>query len=218
MNTVKTRLGSSFQMNLPIALSLTLKNGLGLVHAWSGGIFPSITSTKHNIPLGHIPKMIPNITEITKWLIERNALRSSSPSDPHIQELNAQIHQNIKNSNRQKWTLTVESGSHKCNPSRLWSRIESVNGRRAETPPNQPVTISFKSVNRNVEIATAFATQFTSTVSHIPYTSDRRKLHLIIWYLASLLILFLMILKTAAILLPLVQMTSPFITSKTWAP
>ena len=86
-----------------------LKKGeLGLVHSCSGGIFRSTylsstylthlptgephpvpqnhnSSAKHHIPQGHIPNMIPNLTEISKRLIvERDALRSSSPSDPHI--------------------------------------------------------------------------------------------------------------------------------------
>ena len=44
------------------------------------------TSAKHHIPQGHIPNMIPNLTEITKrLLIERDILRSSSASDLHIQ-------------------------------------------------------------------------------------------------------------------------------------
>ena len=61
------------------------------------------SSAKHHIPQGHIPNMIPNLTEITKWrIIERDALRFYFPSDPHIHELNAQIRHNITGSNRQK--------------------------------------------------------------------------------------------------------------------
>ena len=52
--------------------------------------------------------MIPNLTEIAKQLVtERDALRSSSPSDPHIQELNAQIHYNIKNGRIKRSLLTA---------------------------------------------------------------------------------------------------------------
>ena len=48
------------------------------------------TSAKHHIAQGHIPNTLPNLTEITKRInIERDALRFSSPSDPHRQELNA---------------------------------------------------------------------------------------------------------------------------------
>ena len=57
------------------------------------------TSAKHRIPQGHILNMIPNVTEIAKRLIKRDALRFSSLFDLHIQELNAQIHRTIS-SNR----------------------------------------------------------------------------------------------------------------------
>ena len=41
---------------------------------------------KHHISQGHILNMTPNLTEITKRLInERDALSSSSPNDPHTQ-------------------------------------------------------------------------------------------------------------------------------------
>ena len=63
------------------------------------------SSAKHHIPQGHILNMIPNVNKITKPLIiERDALRSSSSSDPHIHELNAKIRHNIADCNRQKWT------------------------------------------------------------------------------------------------------------------
>ena len=68
----------------------------------------------------------------------------------------------------------------KRKPSRLWSMIKSLNGKRAETPPNQPITFSSKSLTRNVEAAKAFTKQFTSAVSHICDPSARifwRKLH-----------------------------------------
>ena len=95
------------------------------------------TSAEHHIPHGHIRNTIPNHTETAKTLIiERDALRSSSPSDTQIQELNAEIHHNIKISNRQKWTPTVESCLQKCNPSRLWSMLKSLDAKRTETPPN----------------------------------------------------------------------------------
>ena len=97
------------------ARSLNLKKRPGTRNSWSGGIFRSIRKTfflqhgwasvpqnpKHHIPQGHIPNMIPNFTGIAKRLIiERDTLRSTSSSDPHIKELNPQVHHNIKISNR----------------------------------------------------------------------------------------------------------------------
>ena len=105
---------------------------------------------------------------------------------------------------------------HKCNPSRLWSIINSFDGRCAETPPNQPITFSSTSPNRNEEIVTAFAKQFTSAVSHTSRLSTqifRRKflkefpLDSSVRYPASILILFCWLLKTTVILMLLVQLT-----------
>ena len=58
-------------------------------------------------------------------------------------------------------------------PSRIWSIIKYLDGKRAETPPNQPTTSYSKSFTHKVEIATAFAKQFTSAVSHISDPSER---------------------------------------------
>ena len=47
--------------------------------------------------------------------------------------------------------------------------LKFLNGKRAVTPPNQPITFSYKTLTRNLEIATVFAKQFTLFV---PQTSD----------------------------------------------
>ena len=128
------------------------------------------TSAKHYIPQGHIPNMIPNLTETAyRLIIERDTIRSSSPTHQQIPELNKQIRHNIADSNRRKWIQTVEPCSHKCNPSRLWSILKSLNGKCTVTPLNQPITFSSKTLTRNLKIATAFVKQFTSIV---PYISD----------------------------------------------
>ena len=47
--------------------------------------------------------------------------------------------------------------------------LKFLNGKCNVTPPNQIITFSFKTLTRNLEIATAFTKQFTSIV---PHTSD----------------------------------------------
>ena len=85
-----------------------------------------LTGSHHSPLEDHIPNMIPNLTETAKLLIiERDAIRTCSPSDPHIQELNAQI-VHIKISNKQKLTQTVESFSHKCNASHLYMKYNQI--------------------------------------------------------------------------------------------
>ena len=124
-------------------------------------------AAKKHIPRGHIPNMIPNLTNTSKRLInERDSLRRLDPTDPHISALDTQITQEIRNSNRQTWIHTVESCSHKLNTSQYFSLLRSLSGKRISTPPNQPITFNSKTLTRNREISIAFNKQFTSTVPH----------------------------------------------------
>ena len=72
-------------------------------------------------------------------------------------------------SSQYHYNMDARNPSHlKCNPSGLWSMLKSLNGKRAVTPPNQPITFPSKTLTRNLEIATAFAKQFISTPSFSP--------------------------------------------------
>ena len=51
--------------------------------------------------------------------------------------------------------------------------LKFLNGKRSVSPPNQPITFSSKTLTRNLEIATAFAKQFTSIVPHTSNPSTR---------------------------------------------
>ena len=109
------------------------------------------SSAKHHIPQCHIHNMTHNFTETTKRLIDvPDAFRSPSPTDLYSHELNAQISHNFANSNIQNWTQTVESCSQK----------------RAKTPCDQPITLSYKSLTCNGEIVTVFPKQITFPVLH----------------------------------------------------
>ena len=168
--------------------------------------------------------MIPNVTEITKRLIvEQDALRLFSPTNPHIQELKAQINHNIAESNRQKWQLNnapINVTLHVCG-----ALSNSLMANVSNHPSNHPITFSSKWLTRYREIATAFVKQFASPVRHFRHPSAwivkrsgrfLRNVRLIILYPASLLIFFFCrLLKAAAILLLLEQMASPYTTSKT---
>ena len=121
----------------PSHLHYSEKGRLGLTHSWSGEIVRSTRVTfllqhewasvlqnpklfrKTPHPLRLHPNMIHNLTEITKQLIvERDALRTSFHTEPHLHELHAQI-PHIADYNSWKLTLTVESCPQKYNPSRL---------------------------------------------------------------------------------------------------
>ena len=152
--------------------------------------------------------------EITKPLIvERDTLHSYSLIDLHLHELNTQICHNIADSNRQKCSNAVESCSHECNPSRLWGIIKSLNGKRAETPPNQPMIFSSKSLTPNGEIA--FSKHFTSPVPHSNDPSAwivKRKLLKECLCDKSVSRFSPDIVSQAEIFLPLEQIATPYIT------
>ena len=118
-------------------------------------------------------RIISEINYVLKNTKENNFEVGESPSDGELSSVSAQIH-HIKISNRQKWIQTIESCSHKCNPSHLWSMLKSHIGKRAVTPNNQPITFYSKTLTHNLEIATAFAKQFTSIVPHTSPDDDRR--------------------------------------------
>ena len=124
-------------------------------------------ASKKHIPRGHIPNMIPNLTNTSKRLInERDSLRRLDPTDPHISALDTQITQEIRNSNRQTWIHKVESCSHKHNPSQFFKLLKTLSGNRTTPPPNQPITFNTKTLTDNHAIATAFNKQFTSISRH----------------------------------------------------
>ena len=130
---------------------------------------------RHHIPQGHIRNHIPNLTDSTKRLIlERDNLRSSDPSHPNIHALDQQINKYISDSNRQKWIHSVESCSHKQNTTHFWSLLKSLSNKNNRPPPNQPITFGTKTLNRNLEIATAFTKQFTSVITHTSDPTARR--------------------------------------------
>ena len=85
--------------------------------------FCNMGESQAEIP--HSQIHIPNTKK--RLPIKRDALRSTSLTDPHIHELSRQISDNIADFIRQKWTQTVESCYYKCNAIRLWGIMKSLN-------------------------------------------------------------------------------------------
>ena len=132
-------------------------------------------AAKHHIPSGHIPKMIPRLSDRARELIrERDTIRANSRSNRRIHALEEQLQRDIDNTNRQTWIEKVESCSHKYNVSQFFGIIRSLNGSRAPPPPNQPITFGSSHLTLNREIACAFNKQFTNVVNHTPDQEWRR--------------------------------------------
>ena len=138
-----------------------------------------LTADKHHVPKGHVPHFIPNLPDSTKRLInERDSLRTSLPTDPHIHTLELQITKDISESSRKSWIDTLESCSHKHNMSHFWKTIEQLSQKQTHIAPNQPITFTSgtttKTLTNNKAIATAFAKQFTTIVPLTPDPQARR--------------------------------------------
>ena len=134
-----------------------------------------LSSARHFIPKGHIPNHIPDLPDSTKQLIrQRDSLRSTNPTHPHIHDLDLQITKDISDSNRKKWIHTVETCSHKHNTSRFWNLLKSLSSKETRTAPNQPITFNHTTLSTPRTIATAFNRQFTSIVPHSSDPTARR--------------------------------------------
>ena len=129
-----------------------------------------LTAAKHFIPTGYVPNFIPNLSDSTLQLIrQRDQLRSTDPTNPHIHPLNQHITHTIARSKQETWTQTVESASHKHNSSHFWSLLRSLSGKKPPQVPNQPISFNDTQLSNHLDIATAFNKQFTTPV---PHTSD----------------------------------------------
>ena len=122
----------------------------------TGEVFREIlaAASRKHIPRGHIPNCIPNLSDTDKSLIrQRDTLRTQSPTDPLIRTLDEQLTQDIRNTNKQTWIITVESCSHKYNTSQYFRLLKSLSNSTTTTPPNQPIIFNSRTLTRNKDIA-----------------------------------------------------------------
>ena len=133
--------------------------------------FPHHRSSKHHILSGFIRNHLTNLSDEAKTLIqERDALRTSNPTDPNIPSIDSQLADTIAADNRRRWRTELDSFSHRQDSGRLWRTMTTLSGKKPKTSPNQPITFSSHTHTNKRKIATAFCRQFSNTVVH---TADR---------------------------------------------
>ena len=131
----------------------------------------------HHIPRGRRKEFIPNLSEDAKLLIrERDRIRALQHDDPTLPGLEQRTARAISESARRSWTNTVESSSHRLNPTQYWSLIKSLSGKSKRNPANQPITFKRNkshTFSKKRQVAESFCHQFTS-VANVSRNPDRR--------------------------------------------
>ena len=68
-----------------------------------------------------------------------NNLRQQNPNDLLLPELNREIRETYNALSRSKWREFANSINRQLNPSRLWSVMQRLLGKKKSTPSNQPI-------------------------------------------------------------------------------
>ena len=123
-------------------------------------------ASRHNIPAGYIRDEVPSIPpEASPLIKERDALRSANPQDPRIPILDTSIHESIRKHNLIKWQNLLNASNRATNPTKYWSLLRKLSGKRSKQPPNQSISFSNTTCTQSNHIAAAFNKQFTSIVT-----------------------------------------------------
>ena len=134
-----------------------------------------LTASKHSVPAGfrknHIPNFPPNVSPLIQ---ERDTLRQTDPTNPRIVLLNNQISQLFSQHSKKKWQDTLSSSDPKTNPSKFWSLLKTLSGKRNNPPPNQPISFGPKTFTSSKDISNSFIKQFTSISRHQTNPSCRK--------------------------------------------
>jgi len=134
-----------------------------------------ITASKHCIPAGHLKNFSPNIpTEAASLIRERDSLRQSDPTNPQISILNNQISSSTSQYARQRWQEALAASDHRLNPSKYWSLLSSLSGKRSSPPPNQPISSGQITHTSAKPISNLFCKQFTSLTHHKSNKATRK--------------------------------------------
>ena len=133
----------------------------------------------HHIPRGRRNVHIPGLSDEAKDLIrERDTLRSGRHDDPALPDLERRVADAISSSARNTWINTVESTSHRHNPSRFWSLLKSLSGKSGRQSKNQPIRFirrTSHTVSKKRDVAEGFCQQFTSATNSCR-PRDRRRI------------------------------------------
>ena len=126
-----------------------------------------VNAARHHIPAGYRKNYTGRLPPVARTLTqERDRLSTLDPTDPAIRPLEVQIQQSIRQDAQDQWQSYLDSCDRSTNPSRYWSFMRKLAGKRSPLPPNITITIGGKECSGPKTIARAFTKQFTTTVEH----------------------------------------------------
>jgi hypothetical protein len=107
--------------------------------------------------LGHISNYVPGVPCAAVLFINRwDVLPQADPLDPKIPRLNEVITDVIGKSSREAWAYKVESCGPKMNPTKLWSLLQNISGKKTAVPPNLPISFKNKPFTKPLSLAKKF--------------------------------------------------------------
>jgi hypothetical protein len=139
------------------------------------------SASGHSIPSGFNRKYTPGLPREAVPLTScRDELRRLDPLDPEIPALNEEITAKVCELSRKAWMDKIESCSRNANPTKFWSLICNLSGKRSIQPPNQPIMFSNKKTySKPLPMANKFNKQFMSVGPHKQNPVTRRVIRLI---------------------------------------
>ena len=137
-----------------------------------------LTASKHHVPAGYRKDYVPNKSpEVIQLQNRYDALRSTNPQDPNLEDLEAEIKRTCAAASRSKWREYIESLNRRSNPRSYWNKLRSLSGAKSSTPPNQFIKFGQKYFSKASVIAKQFNKQYTNLRKHSSDKETRKVNH-----------------------------------------
>jgi hypothetical protein len=138
-----------------------------------------LTAAKHAIPAGYRRDCTPGISrEAADLIVERDNLRAPDPVDPNIGLLNHDISCIIAENRQNLWRDKVHSAGSRPDPSKCWSLLRGLSGKKTFVSPNQPISFRSSSFSNPNLISEQFIRQYVPRPKSDPQTRHvLRQLH-----------------------------------------
>ena len=117
-------------------------------------------------------KLLPE--DIACKITQRNNLSRANTGDPVLKLLNEEITSDIQKHKQNIWKEHLDANwDHRHNTHILWKTIHGLSNRAPPTTHNNAITFYNKITNTPKHIANCFTKQFTNTVKHTTYKTNR---------------------------------------------
>jgi hypothetical protein len=129
------------------------------------------TAAKHSIPAGYRRECTPGISrEAAAFIMERDNLRAADLADPAIELLNHDISYIIAENKRNLWRDKVKEAESHPDPSKCWSLLRGLSGKKTFVPPNQPISFGNAFFSNSAKNSEQFIRQFVPAPKSDPLT------------------------------------------------